>query len=212
MAGWEDDEYETTPKEDEERTILTPGPVDNDNDTDWEGEESSDEEDYDEERDVLHQLLPPFMRSPDPEDLPAPFFPPSSDPTPSSRTFASLSPKACDLPQPCFSTDPDSPVSNASSWPSVPGLGYPRSPWSDLFLSPDPEDLPPPVFEIYDRAEAGELDPSGPFGHCPDRSGERDTQGHARRLDEGSWKAVTSEERKVSGSGNRRWLDWIWGK
>jgi len=196
MTGWEDDETEATPEEDVERTDSTPGPVDND--TDWEGVEWSDEEDYDEEFDVPHRFLPSSILSPDPEELPAPFFHPASDSTPPSRILASLSPEACDLPQPRFDTDPYSPVSNVSSRSNVPELSHPRSSPCSSFdiVSPDPEDLPPPEFEMYDRFEfPGRLDRR------------RD------RLGEGLWKVVTGGGRKVSGSGHRRrWLDWSWRK
>jgi len=212
---WEDDEDETIPEEDEERIDLTPGPVDADSDTDWEGEEWSDEEDYDEEFDVPRRFLPPFIVSPDPEDLPAPFFHPSSDSTPSLHTFASLSPEACDLPQPCFDSDPYPLVSDASSRSGIPGPGRPQSSRSDSFgsiVSPDPEDLPTPDFEIYDRIEIEGFEFPGPPDCHQDQLGKGGSRGRAHwRLGEGLWKAVTNVGRKVSGSGHRQaWLDWSW--
>jgi len=223
---WKDDEDETTPEEDEERIDLTLGPVDADNNTDWEGEESSDEdtdwegeelsdEDYDEGFDVPHRFLPSFIISPHPEDLPAPFFHPSNDSTPPSHTFASLSPEACDLPQPCFGSDPYPLVSDASSRSVVSEPGRPQSSRSDSFgsiVSPDPEDLPTPDFEIYDRIEIEGFQFPGPLNFHQDQFDQRGTQGRARwGLGEGLWKAVTNAGRKASGSGHRRgWLDWSW--
>ena len=207
MTCWEDDEAE-------ERTNLTPGPVDTDTDidTDWEGGEWSHEA-YGEGLDVPRRFLPSFILSPEPEDLPAPFFHPSSDSTPSSHTLASLSPEACDLPQPFFDSDPYSPISDVSSRSSISGPGQPRSSRSDSFgsiVSPDPGDLPPPDFEIYDRAEVGGFEFLEPLDCHQDRLGKRGTRGHAHwGLGEGLWKAVTSAGRKMSGSGQRRrWLDW----
>ena len=206
ITGWE---------EDEERDDLTPGPVNADNDTDWEGVEWSDEEDWSEGLDDPRRFLPSFILSPDPEELPAPFFHSSSDSTPSSRMLASLSPEACDLPQPCFDPDPYSPVSGVSSRSSALGPGRLRSSRSDSFgsiVSPDPGDLPPPDFEIYDRIEVEGFEFPEPLECHQNRLGKRGTRGHARwGLGEGLWKAVTSAGRKVSGSGHRRrWLDWTW--
>lgn len=202
---WEDEEEETTPKEDEERSTLAPGPIDNDtdNDTDLEGGEKSDEEDYEEELHVAHRLLPSFVLSPDPEDLPAPFFHSSRDPTPSSHAFVSLSPDACELPQPRFDSDPYSPASNASSWSSRTGS-------SESIVSPDAEDLPPPDFEIYDRLEVGGFEFPGPLDHHQDRLGEGRIRDRPRRgLGEGLWKIITGAGKKLSRSGHRRkWLGW----
>lgn len=150
MTGWEDDEDETTTEEDEERSDLTPDLEDLDDEVDWEGEEWFDEEDYD----TPHRFLPPFFLSPDPEDLPAPFFPPSNNPIPPPPSPAPLSPDADDLPQPCFDSDPYSPISVVNSQSSVPGLDRTRSSWSDSFesiISPDPEELPLPNFGTCDR-------------------------------------------------------------
>jgi len=215
MTRWEDDGGETTPEEDGERIDLTPGPVNADNDTDCVGEEWSDQEDYDEEFEVPRRFLPSFILSPDPEDLPAPFFHPSSDSALSSHTFISLSPEACDLPQPCFDSDPYPLVSDTSSRSGVPGPGRPQSSRSDSFgsiVSPDPEDLPTPDFEIYDRIEIEGFEFPGPLDCHQDQLGKRGTRGRPRwRLGEGLWKAVTNAGRKVSGSGHRRgWLDWSW--
>ena len=208
VTGWEEDEDEMTPEQDEGRSDPTPGPVDSDNDTHWEGEERFDEEDYDEEFDVPRRFLPSFILSPDPEDLPAPFF----HPTPSGHALASLPPDARDLPQPRFDSDPYSPVSNVSSWSNAPGLDRPsRSSRCDSFesiVSPDPEDLPPPDFEIYDRFEVGVFE--FPLDRHQDRLGETGARDRARwGFGKGLWKAMTGVGRKMSESGHRRrWLDW----
>jgi hypothetical protein len=219
VTEWQDDEDETTFEEDEERADLTPDPfdtdTDTDTDTDWEGEEWSDEADYGEGRDIPRRFLPPFILSPDAEALPAPFFHPSSDSLPPSCTFAPLSPEASDLPQPYFDPEPYSPVSDVGWWPSVPEPSRSRSPRSDSFgsiVAPDPEDLPPPDFETYDRIEIEGFEFPKSLDCHQDRLGKRGTRGRARwGLDTGLWKAVKSAGRKVSGSGNRRrWLDWTW--
>jgi len=216
MAGWADDEEKTTPEQNEKRSGLIQGPIysDNDIDIDREGDGWTDEENYGEGLDTPHRFLPSFILSPDPEDLPAPFFHPSSDPTPSPRTLSPLSPDACDLPQPYFDSDPFSPMSNVSSLSNVPGLDRSRrSSRSDPFepvVSPDPWDLPPPDFEVYDQLEVGGFGFPGPFDRYQDRLGERGARDHAglalgRRL----WKVVIGGGRKVSGPGYpRKWLDW----
>ena len=194
MTEWEDDE-------DEERTDLTPAQVN----TDWEGMEWSDEEDYDEEFDVPRRFVPSFILSPGPEELPVPLFHPSSDSTPPSLILASLSPEACDLPQPRFDSDPYSPVSTVSSRSNVPGLSRPWSSRSSSFgsiASPDPEDLPRPDFEIYDRFEVGGFKFPQRLDHHQDWFGERDARGHARQgIGEGLCKVVTGGRRKLSESG-----------
>jgi len=214
-AGWEDDEEKTMPEQDGERSDLIQGPVDNDNDTDtnWKGEKWSGEEDYGEGLDTPHQFLPSFILSPDPEDLPAPFFHPSSDPTPSPHTFASLSPDACELPQPRFDSDPYSPISNVSSPSNLPGLDSSWSSRTESFesvVSPDPGDLPPPDFEVYDQLEAGGFEFPEHLDRHQDRLGERGARDHAGlALGERLWKVVIGGGRKVSGSGHpRKWLDW----
>jgi len=212
MTGLEEDEDKTTPEVDEGKTELTPGPVDTDTDTDWEGEEWFDEEDYGEG----FRFLPSFILSPDAEDLPAPFFHPSGNSTPLPRTLASFSPEACDLPQPRFNPGLYSPVSDVSSRSSVSGPSQPRSSRFDSFgsiVSPNPEELPPPDFEFYDRLEVGGFEFPGPLDCRQDRIGKRGTRGHTRcGLGEGLWEAVKSPGRKVSGSKHhrRRWVDWTW--
>jgi len=206
MAEREDDEGGTT-TEDEERSDLTPGPFDND--TDYEGGGWSDEEDYDNDFDVPRRFLPSFILSPDPEDLPTPFFPQSGNSTPSSHTLASLSPDACDLPQPRFDSDPCSLTSMVNSQSSIPGLNQPRPSRYDSFgsiVSPDPEDLPPPNFEVYDRFEVGGFKFPGPWDRHRDRLGGRDARGHAG---ESLWEVLTGGGGKVSGPGHRRgWPVW----
>ena len=215
MTGWEDDEGEGE-SEEEEKSSLTPGPIDTENDTDWKEEEWSDE-DYDEDLDVARRSLPPFILSPDPEDLPTPFFHLSRDSTPSPHTLASISPDACDLPQPHFDPDPYSPISDASSQSNVPGLACTRSSRTDSFesiVSPDPGDLPPPDFEICDRFEVGELEFPAPLDCHQNQLGERGARDHARwGSGKSLWKVVTGGGRKVSGSGrHRRWPIWAWGR
>lgn len=154
MNGWDDDEDETTSEEDEERSELVSDPEDLDDEVDWEGEEWFEEEDYD----APHRFLPSFLLSPDPEELPTPFFPPSNNPIAPPPSIAPLSPDADDLPQPHFGSDLYSPISVVNSQSSVPGLDRTRSSWSDSLesiISPDPEELPPPNFGIYDRFEVG---------------------------------------------------------
>ena len=161
MTGWEDDWDRPTTEEDEKGSDLTPDPEDLDIHADWEGEGWFDEEeDYDAQR----RCLPPYFLSPDPEDLPAPFFPPSNGPPPTSLT--PLSPDADDLPQPHFDSDPYSPVSTVNSRSSVPGLDRTWSSQSDSYesiISPDPAELPPPNFGIYDRFEVGVFKFPGPL-------------------------------------------------
>ncbi|KAF9647712.1 hypothetical protein BDM02DRAFT_3129548 [Thelephora ganbajun] len=212
MSGWEDDEGEAIPEEDQERSDLTPGSADNDNDNDndWkEKEEWSNEEDYGEEFDIPRRFLPSFILSPDPEDLPAPLFHLSSDSTPSPRTLTSLSPDACDLPQPHFDSNPYPLVLAVNSRSSVPGVDRLRSPQLDSFesiVSPDPEDLPSPDFEICDRSEVGGFELPGLPDHHQDRPDKRGTRDHAGwGFGEGLWKVVTGGGRKV-------WLDWDWDR
>ena len=208
MTGLDDNEDKTTLEVDEGKTEMTPGLVDVDTDTDWEGEEWFDE-DYGEG----FRFLPSFILSPDAEDLPAPFF--HGDSTPSPRTLASLSPEARDLPQPGFNPGLYSPVSDVSSRSSVSGPSQPLSSRFDSFgsiVSPDPEELPPPDFEFYDPPEVGGFEFPGPLDCRQDRICKRSTQDRTRcGLGEGLWEAMKSAERKVSGSRHRRrWLDWTW--
>ena len=215
MAAWDDDEDETTLEGDGER--IAPMPVPTYIDADYEGEERFDE-DYDEELDFPHRFLPSFILSPDPEELPAPFFHPLGDPELSSHAPTSLSPEARNLPQPCFDPSPYSPVSDVGSRSSLPGFDRPRSPWLDSFGSiafPNSGNLPPPDFEIHDRIEVGGFWKfPGPLDCRQDQLGSRGARGHAYRgLDGGFWEAAESGEREASGSEHRRrWPDWTWDR
>lgn len=190
MTEWEDDEDEATTEEDEERFNPTPEPEDDGNEADWEGEEDSDEEDYD----VPRRFLSSFILSPDPGELPIPFFHSSSNPPLPPSSPASLSPDASELPQPCFDSDPLTP----SSVP--PGLDHEWSSRSDSFesiISPDPGDLPLPDFEVYDRFGIGGLKFPEPHDCHQDRLSGRSPRDHA------------GLGRRVSGAGrHRRWPDW----
>ena len=198
MTEWEDDEDEPTNEEDEERS----DPEELDADVDWEGGRCFEEEDYD----VPRRFLPSFLLSPDPEDLPAPFFPPSTRSLLPPLSLASLSPDADDLPQPHCDSDPYAPVATVDSRSSVPGLDRTRSSRSDSFesiISPDPADLPPPDFEIYAR-----------FGV----EGFKFPEPHDRHhvwlgFGEGRREVVIGEGGMGLGSGAerpRRWLDRTW--
>jgi hypothetical protein len=197
-TGWE---------EDEENPDLTSNPVGN-------GADAEAEEDNSEEFDVSRRFLPSFILSPDPEDLPAPFFPTSRDPTPSPWTLASLSPDACDLPQPRFDSDP--PVFAVNSRSNTPGIDPRPSLRFDSFgsiVSPDPEDLPPPIFGSCARFEARGLNQ---LLQPPDCNRNRVDERAARApnigwsLGDGLLKFVTGGGgRKVSGSRHhRKWLGW----
>ena len=188
MVEWEDDE-------DEEGSDLTLCSEGNDVDTDREGEGWSDEEDYD----VLHQFLPSFILSPDPEDLPTPSFHPSNGSQASSRSLASLSPDASDLPQPYFDSDRYSPAPVVSSRSSRPDS-------LESIVAPDPEDLPPPDFETYDRFEVEGFKFPEPHDRHQDRFGERGTRDRVPGAD--WWRVVMGGEREVSG--HRRRPDWTW--
>jgi hypothetical protein len=210
MTGWDDDEDETASEEDEERFDLTPDPEGTDNGVDWEGggKRWAEEDDYGEEFDVPRRFLPSFILSPDPEDLPAPFFHPPSGSPPSLCSLASLSPDAGDLPQPHFDSDPYSPVSEVSSWWSTPGLDHSRSSLfnsSGSTVAPDPEDLPPPDFGTYDRYEVGGFKFPEPGDRRQDRTRPRGARDHAGwGLGEGRREVVASGGRKVPRVGRRR--------
>ena len=195
MTGWEDDEDETTAEEGEEGSDLTPEILDDE--VDWEGEEW-----FEEDRDASRRFLPSFIFSPDPEDLPIPFFPPSNHPIPPPPSLAPLSPDADDLPQPHFDSDSYSPISVVNSQSSVPGLDHTRSSWSDSFesiISPDPEDLPAPNFGIYDRFEVGVFKFPGPHDHHHFGLG----------LPKGLRGIVMGEGRRALGDKYpQRWLGW----
>jgi len=203
MAGWEDDEGESTVEQDQERSDPTPDPEGKDNEANWEGEELFEVEE--EEYDAPRRFLPSFV-SPDPEDLPAPFFPPSNGPLPPLPLLVPLSPDAEDLPQPHFDSDPYSPISGVSSRSSVPGLNHTRSSRSNSFesiVSPDPGDLPPPDFEIYDRFEV--------WGFKFPEPHDRHHVGWG--FGEGRREVAIGEGRKVLGGGRHwRWLDWTRGR
>ena len=193
MSEWEDDEDDT--EDDGESEIMSSS---TDSPIDWAGEGG-----FDEEFDMAPRFLTAFSISPDADDLPPPFFPPSRDLTPSLGTFTSLAPDADDLPQPHF--DFDSPVFTVSSPSSDWGVGSPPSLWSDTLesmMSPDPGDLPIPSFEV------------GVFEHLedPDRRQDgvkqEDTLYHI-----GYWGIFSERFFQVEGGGceglnNRRWLDW----
>lgn len=124
-------------------------------------------EDYDEELGAPRRFIPPFILSPDPEDLPAPFFP-SRDSSPSSRTITSFSPDACDLPQPRFDSDPRLPAFIFNSQPTAPGFVSQHPPQYDPLrptVFPDPGDLSPPNFEAYSQFE---VEGFGRPDHRPD--------------------------------------------
>lgn len=191
MAEWE---------EGEERSDLTPDAEDLDDEVDWEGEEWFEEGDYDAPR----RFLPSSIISPDPEDLPTPFFPPSNHPLPPPPSPAPLSTDADDLPRSHFDSDQYSPISVANSQSSVPGLK--GTSWFDPFgsiISPDPEDLPPPDFGIYDRLEAGVFKFPEPHDHHHVGLGfPKARQG-----------VVMGEGRKVLGAKYpQRLLDWTWDR
>ena len=196
MTGWEDDEDETTTREDEGRSDLTP---DSERDDDQEEEEWSGEEDYD----LPRRFVPSFIFSPDPEDLPTPFFEPSSGSRPSPFSLASLSPDAEDLPQPHFDSDPHPSVSVVNSRSNLPGLGWSlRSDSFESIVAPDPEDLPPPNFDTCDRFEVGGFKSPGPHDRHQDWIGDKGTRDHVGR--DSWWEIVMGEGRKVSGAGRRR--------
>ena len=155
MAEWEDDEDETTSEEDEVMSRVTSSTVESD--IDWEEEEG-----FGGEFDIIPRFFTSFGISPEAEDLPSPFFPPSRNSTPSLDTFDSLSPDANDLPQPRFDSDlqgfaviPPPRIRGAESPPSL------TSESLGSIVSPDPEDLPLPCFEIYARFELEELEHPG---------------------------------------------------
>ena len=187
---------------------LAPGPVDND-DIDW--------EDYDEELGAPRRFLPSFLFSPDPEDLPAPFFPPSRDSTPPPRTPTSVSPNASDLPQPHFDSDPHPPMSTVNLLPSAPGVIPPPSLHSGSLEStvlPDPRDLPPPSFETCCRFRAGGFGLAVSSDRRRRWTDDRGTGDHTGRgMIKGTWKSVAGEKRRVSGPRHRGGrLDLTWGR
>lgn len=210
MNGWEDDEDKTTLEGDKKRIAPIPGPTYID-----------DNIDSDEELSFPHQSLLSFILSPDPdpEELPAPFFHPSSDPIPPPHTSTSLSPEAWDLPLPCFDPNPNSPlVPDVEPRSHLSGFERPPSPWPDSFGSimfPNSGNLPPPGFEIHDRIGVGGFwQFPGPLDCRQDQPSNRGARGHAYwRLDGGFWEAALSGEREVSGSEHyRRSLDWTWDR
>ena len=178
--GWEEGEEQTRLEEGQGRFNLTPSPA-----------------------------SPSYIISPDPEELPAPFFPPSP------CTHDSLSPNACELPQPRFYSDPRPPAPATNSWLSAPrSIPQPPSWYGRLepIAFPDPEDLPPPNFQIYARFEVGVLEHPSPPDRHQDRIDER-TRGHSGRgLGEDLWKVGIGGRRRVSGPRHRhKWHDLAWG-
>ena len=169
---WEDDEDEETSEGDEVRSEMTS--CSTDSDIDWEAE-------FDEEFYITPRFLTSSSISPDAENLPSPFFPPSRDSSPSPDPFASLSPDAGDLPQPYFDCDP--PVFAANSPPTVRGTeAVPRpSPWPgvlEIIVSPDPEDLPLPCFGVRAQLGVGSFEHLGDPDFCHNRVVEKGGPDH----------------------------------
>lgn len=183
VSDWEDDEDETSSEEDEEMTSSSV-----DSDIFWGGKE----EIY-EDFDIVPRFLTSFTISPDAENLPSPFFPPSRGSTPVSNTFTSLSPDANELPQPYFDSDPPVFVVNATT--NVRGIDSRSSPWSNALepmVAPNPEDLPPPCFEVYARPEDKGLNDLVPLD-CQNRANKKgvlNTRAHWTR-DKVPWPNVT---------------------
>ena len=174
-TGWEDEE---------ERFDLTPSLTSNVDDTDWENSS--------EELDDTRQSLPLCMLSPDADDLPPPFFPPSRGSTPAPRTLASLSPGACNPPQPRFDSNPHPPIFVVNTQPSGLVAAPQHSPRSDSLeptMFPGAWDAPPLNFEIYAQFGVGMFSyPSLPGCH-PDQVEVRGARDHTRRgLGKGLWK------------------------
>ena len=174
MNGWEDDEDKATLEGDKKRIAPMSGPTYIDNDID-----------NDEELNFPYRLLPSFILSPDPdpEELPAPFFHPSKDPTLPPHPLTSLSPEARALPLPCFDPNPYSPLPDVGPRSNPSGFERPPSPWLDSFGSimfPNSGNLPPPDFEIYDRIGVGGFWRfPGPLDCRQDQPSNRGARGHA---------------------------------
>lgn len=194
-TGWEGEEDDTTPGEDDawtpdQTSMATYG----DNDSQWDGEEE-----FGERFGAPCRFLPTFLLSPDPEELPAPFFPPSRDAMLSPRTPTSLFPDARELPQPRFDADPHPPLIGVSSWMSTPGVDLqplPRFGSPESIMSPDPEDLPPPNFGIHTQfkfGRFGRLRPPECYRGQPDEGGGPDYTG--RGPGEAWWEVVMGRER-----------------
>lgn len=199
---WEDDDDETTSEEDEERSEMTFSSATSD--IDWEGEEG-----FDGEFDIFPRFFTSLSISPDAEDLPSPFFPPSKAPTPS----APHSPDATDLPQPRFNSDP--PVLKVSLPSSIRGVDSASSSWSDTLesmVSPDPEELPLPRFEICVRLGVDGLE------HLEHHNNRQNKVGGKGALDYlGGQATVRAWFYQVEGRGRedlgiQRWIDWTLDK
>ena len=187
MAEWETEEAGTTPGEDEE----TPFPAD---DGDWEGEGHCEE-----------LRLPPWpICSPDAEDLPPPFFPPSRESSPPS-----LSPDACYLPQPRFDQHPLASVVN--SQPSMPGADPQPSLWYGPLppiMFPDPEDVPSPAFDILGVEAYDHLGPDDNHQDGVDWSEQHQTTG---RLGRSFWEVVMDGGKGPEPHHHQGWLGESWG-
>ena len=200
---WIYGENGSIPDEGEETSEMTSSSVDSD--IGWQGEKEFDE---DEEFDMTPRFLTSYSISPDADNLPPPYFPPSgsSPPMPSPDSPIFLSPDASELPEPHFDSDPPEFVDNSPQ--SVWGVNFQHSPPSgtlESMLSPDPEALPLPCFEMDDQPEAE--NPGHPDRH-QNRVGERGVLYHI-----GDWAAVCGRFFQVEAEGSggpatRRWLDW----